>query len=45
MLAYAPANQIGTVDEQQANYDRWLNTPWWKAFWPGKISPGSRNRG
>lgn len=44
MLAYAPASKIGTVEEQQAHYDRWLKTPWWKVFWPGRLSPVAHNR-
>lgn len=35
MLAYAPASKIGTVEEQEAWYERWLATPWWTAFRPG----------
>ncbi|MET9314946.1 hypothetical protein ABZX12_24300 [Kribbella sp. NPDC003505] len=38
LLAYAPAGTIGTVEEQQARYDRWLATPWWKAFLPGDVT-------
>ncbi|MET7279563.1 hypothetical protein ABZS29_15105 [Kribbella sp. NPDC005582] len=35
MLDHAPATKIATVDEQQARYDRWLATPWWRALLPG----------
>ncbi len=35
LLAYAPASKVGTVEEQEARYTRWLATPWWRAFWPG----------
>ncbi|MFG1626502.1 hypothetical protein [Kribbella sp. NPDC049227] len=35
MLDHAPASTIGTVDEQEARYDRFLATPWWRALLPG----------
>jgi len=38
MMDYAPASKIGTVEEQEARYDRWLATPWWRAFVPGEVT-------
>jgi hypothetical protein len=38
MLAYAPASRVGTVEDQEARYERWLATPWWRAFWPGDVT-------
>lgn len=35
LLSYAPPRMIATVEEQQARYQRWLRTPWWRAIWPG----------
>ncbi|GAB2673275.1 hypothetical protein [Kribbella swartbergensis] len=35
LFDYAPATTIGTVEEQDARYHRWLATPWWRALLPG----------
>ena len=35
ILDYAPPNTTGTVEQQEARYDRWLATPWWRALLPG----------
>jgi hypothetical protein len=35
LLDYASPTTIGTVEEQRTRYERWLATPWWKAFLPG----------
>ncbi len=30
-----PVSKIGTVDEQEARYNRWIDAPWWRALLPG----------
>ncbi|GAA1576658.1 hypothetical protein GCM10009804_36610 [Kribbella hippodromi] len=35
MFDYAPPGKVTTVDEQAARYDRWWDTPWWRALLPG----------
>jgi hypothetical protein len=35
MFDYAPPNTTGTVEQQEARYDQYLGTPWWRAFLPG----------
>ncbi|GAA1576740.1 hypothetical protein GCM10009804_36700 [Kribbella hippodromi] len=35
LFDYAPVDKVTTVDEQLARYDRWIDTPWWRALLPG----------
>ncbi|MFG1626503.1 hypothetical protein [Kribbella sp. NPDC049227] len=35
MFDYAPPAKTATVDQQLARYDRWIDTPWWRALLPG----------
>ncbi|GAA2814457.1 hypothetical protein [Kribbella solani] len=35
MFDYAPPNTTGTVEQQEARYDRYLGTRWWRALLPG----------
>lgn len=35
LFDYAPAGKVTTVDQQLARYDRWIDTPWWRALLPG----------